>query len=46
MSEMLISEFDRDYMKFLNDSRLKAVDITDRMQIALSTFYKLNKTVI
>ncbi len=45
-SGMLISEFDRGYVKGLNDSGVKAVDIAHRMQIALSTFYKSKKTVI
>jgi predicted transcriptional regulator len=43
---MLISEFDRGFIKSLNDSGVKAVDIAHRMQIALSTLYKLKKTEI
>jgi hypothetical protein len=33
-------------MKGQNDSGVKAISIADRMQIALSTFFKLRKTVI
>jgi hypothetical protein len=39
-SGIFISEFERGYMKGLDDSGVRAVEIAHRMQIALSTFYK------
>jgi hypothetical protein len=40
---MKISEFNRDYMKAVDDLGVRAEDIADCMDVSRSTFYRLNQ---